>query len=75
MFHQTAICQGDNYTVKNFVPPIKKIPFGESSQIVGLEAGKITYIDYHLIWWAKVIFTNFQQTGIFIRGSFKKKKL
>ena len=34
-----------------------KIPCCESSQIDGLEAGKITFQDYHLIWWAKVGFT------------------
>ena len=36
-----------------------KIPYGESSQIDGKEAGKITFKDYHLIWWAKVGFTIF----------------
>ena len=41
MFHRTTICRGDNHTGKNFVPPIS----GESSQIDGLEAGKITFKD------------------------------
>ena len=63
MFHQTTICRRDNYTSKNFVPPINKIPCGESSQIDGLKAGKITFKDYHLIWWAKVVFTNFLTTN------------
>ena len=43
-----------------------KIPSGESSQIDGLEAGKINFKDYHLIWWAKVSFTNFLTTNKFI---------
>ena len=34
-----------------------KIPCGESSQIDGLEAAKITFKDYHLICWTKVVFT------------------
>ena len=60
----TTIRQGDNHTRKNFVPPHKnKIPCGESSQIDGLEAGKITFKDYHLIWWPKVVFTNFLTTN------------
>ena len=45
MFHRTTICW---HTSKNFVPPIKTIPCGESSEIDGLEAGKITYEYYSL---------------------------
>ena len=40
-----------------------KITYGESSQIDGLEADKITFKDYHLIWWANVGFTNFLTTN------------
>ena len=60
----TTIRQGDNHTRKNFVPPHKnKIPCGESSQIDGLEASKIIFKDYLLIWWPKVVFTNFLTTN------------
>ena len=51
-----------------------KIPCGcgESSQIDGLKAGKITFKNYHLIWWAKVGFTNFLTTN---KVSFTLKKV
>ena len=51
------------YWQKLFATHKNKIPCGESSQIDGLEAGKITFKDYHLIWWAKVSFTNFYTTN------------
>ena len=41
---------------KLFATHKNKIPYGESSQIDGLEAGKITFKDYHLICWVKVVF-------------------
>ena len=65
MFHRTIICQGDNYIYwqKLCATHKNKIPCGESSQIDALEAGKITFKDYHLIWWAKVGFTNFLTTN------------
>ena len=64
MFLRTTICQGDNYTGKNYVPPHKnKIPCGENCKIDGLEAGKITFKGYHLICWAKVGFTHFLTTN------------
>ena len=40
-----------------------EISYGEISQMDGLEAGKITLKDYHLVWWANIIFTNFLTTN------------
>ena len=49
LFHWTTICQGDNLTDKNFLPPKNKIPSGGISQIDALEAVKITYEDSSLL--------------------------
>ena len=58
MFHRITICRRDKNIGKNFVPPIK-------TRYPVVEAGKITFKDYHLIWWPKVVlvFTNFLTTN------------
>ena len=59
MFHWTTTIQQQLYWQKLCATHKNKISCGESSQIDGLEAGNITFKYYHLIWWAKVSFTNF----------------
>ena len=41
MFHRTTICQGDNYTDKNFVPPLKtRSPVVEAVKLMAWRLAK-----------------------------------
>ena len=57
-----AVPLHNNNWQKLFATHKNKIPCGESTQIDGLQAGKITFKDYHLICWSNVAFTNLPTT-------------
>ena len=63
IFHRTTTIQQQLYWQKLCATHKNKISCGESSQIDGLQAGKITFKDYHLICLAKVGFTHFLTTN------------
>ena len=68
LFHWTTKCQEDIPTGENFLPPIKtRSPLVKA--VDGLQAGKITFKDYHLIRWTKVGFKKAVKEDFFLAAS------